>query len=91
MSDQIKIVYEDVEQALTKLKSSTQMIDTSFPSSIGGENVLDTVTKLNEINQALQQLTEAYKALLLKNEEATRQSVQAMKETDEQVANLIAK
>lgn len=89
MSTEIKIKQSEIEQALTQMKSSTEALASSFPSSIGSGNRLDVVNRLNEINRALEQLTENYKALLLHNEQMTRQSVQQMVEKDQQLSSNI--
>ncbi|MDQ0215833.1 translation initiation factor 2B subunit (eIF-2B alpha/beta/delta family) [Oikeobacillus pervagus] len=86
MSQEIKLEYGEVEQALSTLKSSTGSLETTVPSSIGNQNVLDVVKKLNKLNHSLQEALTSYKALLIHNEEATRKSVDAMRETDEKLA-----
>jgi hypothetical protein len=90
MSNEIKIVYEEVESSITNMENSTQSLEPAFPSSLGGENVLDVVTKLNELMQELQQTFLTYKELLLKNESDTRQSIQTMRRTDEEIATGIS-
>jgi translation initiation factor 2B subunit (eIF-2B alpha/beta/delta family) len=90
MSKEIKIVYEEVESSITNMENSTHSLEPAFPSSLGGENVLDVVTKLNELMQELQQTFIAYKELLLKNESDTRQSIQTMRRTDEEIATGIS-
>ncbi|MCM3618164.1 YwqI/YxiC family protein [Sutcliffiella horikoshii] len=87
MSTEIKVKQSEIEQALTQMKSSSEALNSSFPSSIGNGNRLDVVNKLNEINRTLEQLTENYKALLLHNEEMTRQSVGQMVEKDQQLSS----
>ncbi|MFJ5624912.1 YwqI/YxiC family protein [Peribacillus loiseleuriae] len=74
---------------LSRLQSSSSAFQTSFPSSIGGHNVLDVVKQLNNLNTLLQQVGESYKTLLLQNEETTRSSVQFMSDTDHQLSNRI--
>lgn len=89
MSNEIKIEYGEVETALSQLKAAIQSLESSFPASIGGSNQLTVVTKLNELNQSFQQMLEAYKTLLLNNEEATRTSVEEMREADLQLSSAI--
>ncbi|KMJ60390.1 hypothetical protein AB685_06165 [Bacillus sp. LL01] len=89
MSTEIKIKQSDIEQVLTQIKSSSEALTSSFPTTIGSGNRLDVVNRLNEINRTLEQLTENYKALLLHNEEMTRQSVQQMVEKDRQISSNI--
>ncbi|WMT18243.1 YwqI/YxiC family protein [Parageobacillus toebii] len=91
MSNEIKIVYEKVESSIANMERSTQSLEPVFPSSLGGENVLDVVTKLNELMQELQQTFIAYKELLIKNEIDTRQSIQTMRYADEEVATGISR
>lgn len=87
MSNEIKIKQDEIEQALSKLESSTNALHTSFSSSIGGNNVLTAVLKWNDLNQALEQVVESYKGLLRQNGEATRQSVQFMADSDKQLSS----
>lgn len=87
MSTEIKIKKSEIEQALAQMKSSSDALTSSFPTSIGSGNRLDVVNKLNEINRTLEQLTENYKALILHNEEMTRQSVEQMVEKDQQLSS----
>jgi uncharacterized protein YukE len=89
MSNEIKMVFAEVEQELTELKSSAQAVETTFPAAVGGDNVLDVVLKLNDITKSLQTTITSYKTLLLNNEDSTRQSIQAMKQADQEVATTI--
>lgn len=87
MSTEIKIRYGEVEQALSRLKDSTQALDTSMPSNIGGKNVLEVINRLNELNGKMKVLLTAYKTLLQQNENSTQHSVQMMREADEKLAH----
>lgn len=89
MSGEIKIRYSDVEQELSKVESAVQQVDATYPSGIGEGNVLDVVTRLNELSNDLQQVIEQYQALVLKNVESTRQSLDIMQETDHQIGSSI--
>ncbi|PLR92046.1 hypothetical protein CVD19_20785 [Bacillus sp. T33-2] len=91
MATEIKIRYTDVEQALAELKAAVSSLETTFPSSIGGQNQLDVVDRLNDLNGKLQSAMEAYQALLLKNDEAVRKSVEMMRDTDRRIASTIAR
>ncbi|OHX45090.1 YwqI/YxiC family protein [Cytobacillus oceanisediminis] len=82
MDTEIKLRISDIEQALSKLQTSANGLQPSLPSTIGENNVLDFINKLNALNRQLQQVTEAYKSVLLQNEETTRQSVQFLDESD---------
>ena len=86
MSNEIKIIYAEVEKELSTLKSATEAINASFTESIGGENALNAVTLINELNVSLQSLVEVYQALMLANEQVARDTVQTIKQTDELLA-----
>ncbi|MGM9926615.1 MAG: YwqI/YxiC family protein [Bacillus sp. (in: firmicutes)] len=83
MSDEIKIRYSDVMQALSQLDTSLSAFQTTLPSAVGGNNVLNVVQTLNQLNETFQQINESYKSLLLSNKEATLHSIQSMQEADE--------
>ena len=89
MSNEIKIDYGEVENALSQLKAATQSLETSLPTSVGGSNQLDVVTKMEDLNQSFHQMVEAYKALLMNNEQATRTSVEEMRKTDQLLSSSI--
>ena len=82
MDTEIKLRISEIEQALSKLQSSAKGLQPTLPSTIGENNVLDFINKLNSLNRQLQQVTEAYKSVLLQNEKTTRQSVQFLDESD---------
>ena len=89
MSNEIKIQYADVEQVLSKVNASSNAFQTTLPTSIGEQNILDIVKMINRINQSLQQVNESYKSLLLSNKEATDYAIQLMRKTDEQLSSTI--
>ncbi|MBN8204137.1 MULTISPECIES: YwqI/YxiC family protein [Bacillaceae] len=82
MDTEIKLRISEIEQALSKLQASANGLQPFLPSTIGENNVLDFINKLNVLNRQLQQVTETYKSVLLQNEETTRQSVQFLDESD---------
>ena len=82
MDTEIKLRINEIERALSKLQSSANGLQPSLPSTIGENNVLDFINKLNALNRQLQQVTEAYKSVLLQNEETTRHSAQFLDESD---------
>ncbi|WP_397540284.1 YwqI/YxiC family protein [Rummeliibacillus pycnus] len=84
---EIKIKQSEIEQALSKMKSSTNALHTSLPSTVGEDNVLTLVEKWKDLHQALEQVVKAYKVLLIQNEEASRQAVQSMMELDHQLGD----
>ncbi|WP_152640097.1 YwqI/YxiC family protein [Virgibacillus necropolis] len=89
MSVEIKLIHADVEKALAGLKASIQTLETSFSKSMQGENRLDTVTKLNEINQSFERVLNSYQTLLVNNQEATSNAAESFKQTEEKVASRI--
>lgn len=91
MTTEIKIQYEQVLQSLENLYKSIQLIDPTFHITVGGDNQLEVVTKLNELNLKLQNANTLYKEILILNEDLTRHSVDFMKETDIQLSATIAK
>ncbi|MFC7372594.1 YwqI/YxiC family protein [Fictibacillus iocasae] len=84
---EIRIKYSDAEAALSKLQAAAQTIEPSMPADISGQNVLDTVKKLNAISHSLQQTLTAYQRLLTKNSQAAKDSIQMMREMDEEIAH----
>ncbi|MGE6259915.1 YwqI/YxiC family protein [Heyndrickxia sporothermodurans] len=86
MSTEIKIQYKEVEQALANLRAKTKSLTTTFPTNIGGENQLDVLQRLNELGSDLQKLLNIYQSFLVKNEKATKEAVESMKELDERVS-----
>ncbi len=90
MGTEIKIQYEEAEAALSKLRQSVDSWDTSFPKEIGGENNLEVINKLNELNAQCQKMLETYQELLMDNQETSKQSVEDMEETDQTLHSMIS-
>lgn len=88
---QIKINYPAVEQALTNLRNKADAIDFPRNSGTPGQNYLQAIHTLNIINEQFRDLILRYQRILQQNEQATRNSVQQMKETDQQIAINMAK
>ncbi|MFB6468998.1 YwqI/YxiC family protein [Cytobacillus sp. Hz8] len=86
MSKEVKIQSKEIEAALSYLKEKTNTLQTTFPHDIGGSNSLDTVTRLNELGMSLELLLLRYQAFLLRNEDATREAVKQLEETDETIS-----
>ncbi|MGC4376826.1 YwqI/YxiC family protein [Fictibacillus sp. Mic-4] len=82
---EIKVVYGEVEQALSRLKSAVPSMQPSFAPVKEGSNVLDTMTKLKNVNESLRKIIQAYQTLLLENKKATEKAVQSMRELDEKL------
>lgn len=90
MGTEIKIQYEEAEAALSKLRQSVDSWDTSFPKEIGGENNLEVINKLNELNAQCKKMLETYQELLMDNQETSKQSVEDMEETDQTLHSMIS-
>ncbi|UOQ94564.1 YwqI/YxiC family protein [Halobacillus shinanisalinarum] len=86
MSHEIKIRSSEVEQALSNLQTTVQVLQALLIKDMAAENQLETADQINELNADLVQLIENYKALLLKNEKETKKSVEAMFKADELLA-----
>lgn len=89
MNSEIKLLRNDVDTALANLQSSTNTLKAILPLSIGKNNVLDVVDKLEQLNKELTLITESYKSLLLQNEESTRLSVTFMSGVDTELSSLL--
>ncbi|MBD7963928.1 YwqI/YxiC family protein [Fictibacillus norfolkensis] len=80
---EIRIKYSDVQESLSKIQSAVQSLKPNTPKSLGEGNVLESIDKLNSLNQILQQTLMTYQQLIIKNLEGTQKSVKMMQETDE--------
>ena len=89
MSTEIKLVDAPIEAALAELKSSIQLMDTTFSKEIEGENVQDMVNKLNEMKASFEEIVTMYQALLVSNVDGTKDSIEAFKEMESSLANSI--
>ncbi|MGD7006912.1 YwqI/YxiC family protein [Metabacillus sp. 84] len=90
LTTEIKIQYEDVEKAIATMNTAIQSFNTAFPAYVGGQNEMDSMVKINELNDACHKLMEAYKELLMINAAAAQESANQMKEADETVSQSIA-
>ena len=57
MSQEIKVKTGEVKQALSKLKHSASAIKPAVPTDIKGQNKLDVVDKIEDMNKDLKKLT----------------------------------
>lgn len=88
LSKPINVQYEMVESSLSSLESATQSLE--VPKSVSPElNQLTCCNKLSQIITKLQQATTSYHSLLTNNELAARQSLQSLRQTDEQLSRLM--
>ncbi|WP_026678528.1 DUF5344 family protein [Fictibacillus gelatini] len=87
MSNEIKVVYGDVGEALADLKTATEAFAHSpIPSLTEG---LDCAKKLNELFRKLSELEKTYQRLLANNEKASRQAMESFKKVDQSVASFM--
>lgn len=87
MSTEIKIVHHPIDQAMTTLKGSVQSLQASFPSEIKGDNQLEFLKQVNDLNEAYSALLNNYQTLIRQHIEVTEESIEAIKETDQSLAN----
>lgn len=85
---EIKMVYDDIHPVIDDLSGKANALDPSAPEPISG-NTLDVADKLNELMTHLEQMLIRYKTVLQANIETTKNSVEFLEETDNQVATAI--
>ena len=88
MSQEVKIVYADVENQLGDMYKVTEALDIKAEPPITG-NTMEVVTRLTELSIQLEGLLGSYQALLIKNMKATENSVVFMRESDRQLSSAI--
>ncbi|MCY7951725.1 YwqI/YxiC family protein [Bacillus inaquosorum] len=86
MAQEIKMVYGTVKQGLSQLKNSAEL-KSSLPGHISGRNHLNVVKSIEQLNEDIKELTEAYTSVLAKHIAQTESAVNAMKETDENISS----
>ncbi|WP_106498331.1 YwqI/YxiC family protein [Lentibacillus sp. Marseille-P4043] len=89
MSTEIKIVQNPIKQAVTNLQSATQDFESSFTDKIEGENHLDLLEQLNQLNRTYSSLIKFYQSLLLEHINATENSVETLIETDQSIGEYL--
>ncbi|MFJ8234986.1 YwqI/YxiC family protein [Ureibacillus sp. NPDC094379] len=89
MSNEVKVVYADVEESLSVMENATSSLKPTAEPAIEG-NTLDVVTKLNELAQELEQILTSYQAVLQSNIQTTRNSVHYMREQDQRISTNIS-
>lgn len=87
MSTEIKIVHHPIDQAMTTLKGSVQSFQASLPSEIKGDNQLEFLKQVNDLNEAYSALLNDYQTLIRQHIEVTEESIEAIKRTDQSLAN----
>ena len=85
---EINITEAPIRQSVNALSTSAQALSSSIPT-IEGENQLECITKINEINQTYISILEQYKALLLQNINVTEDTLEELIEKDRGIADAI--
>ena len=88
MSNEVKVVYADVEEQLGVMENAAPTLKPKAEPPIEG-NMLDVVTKLNELSLQLEQVLTSYQAVLQNNIQTTENSVQYLKEQDRRISTTI--
>lgn len=88
MSNEVKVVYADVEEQLGVMENAASTLKPKAEPPIEG-NMLDVVTKLNELSLQLEQVLTSYQAVLQNNIQTTENSVQYLKEQDQRISTTI--
>lgn len=88
MSNEVKVVYADVEEQLGVMENAASALKPTAEPPIEG-NTLDVVTKLNELSLQLEQILTNYQAVLQNNIQTTENSVQYLKEQDHRISTTI--
>jgi len=88
MTNEIKMIYAQVEDQLGVMETKANTLNPKAEPEVTG-NVLDVATKLNSVAKELEYLLTAYQTLLLNNVQASKKSVQYMKEQDEKISTAI--
>ncbi|MCM3793779.1 DUF5344 family protein [Priestia megaterium] len=87
MADEIKVIDGEINRTLSDLNAAAQQFQPLFPFHVGSGQELAVLDELNQLNQQLQTLIVDYKQTLLDDLNATKKSVQSIKEADEKAAN----
>ena len=85
MSNEVKIVYEDVENQLRDMKTAANSLKPTAEAPITG-NTLDVVTKLTELSTLLESLLIKYQTVLTTNITTTTNSIAFIQETDDNIS-----
>ncbi|MDY0406757.1 DUF5344 family protein [Virgibacillus sp. 179-BFC.A HS] len=78
-----------IDQALGDLKSTTNVFTSSFIKDIKGENELDMMEKILEINETFDKLQKSYQELMLQNAETATEAVKAIQERERDIGSSI--
>ncbi|WP_148357616.1 DUF5344 family protein [Peribacillus simplex] len=89
MSEEMKVRYGDVEDAISKIESASEAFETSLMKEMASGNELDVVNKLNELNGMLEEIGMAYKNVLKENNQSVIKILQEIKEVDHNISSSI--
>ncbi|WP_330938220.1 YwqI/YxiC family protein [Bacillus licheniformis] len=89
MDQEIKVNTGEVKQALSKLKHSSHSMKATIPTDIKGQNHLDATKKIEELNQTINKIASSYASAFSKQVVQTESAVEAMMDTDKQLASLM--
>jgi hypothetical protein len=89
MSQEIKIRYRDVEDAVSKIENAADAFETTLVKDLASGNELDVVTKLNEINNLLEDIGRTYNSVLKDNNQSVLKTLQDLKEVDQNISSSI--
>ncbi|WP_307894440.1 YwqI/YxiC family protein [Bacillus swezeyi] len=87
MGQEIKVKTGEVKEAVSKLKHSSDSMKASVPTDVKGQNHLDTAKKIEELNQSINKIAASYASAFSKQIAQTESAVEAIKDTDKQLAS----
>lgn len=83
---EIKVNNPLAKSATTTLSTSTKGLSSFVNMEDGEDSKLTLIEKINEINHTYETILDQYKTMLLKNVDMTEESIEALTETDEELA-----
>ncbi|WP_044338392.1 DUF5344 family protein [Rossellomorea aquimaris] len=86
MSQDIKLRYGDIHEALADIQAASESFDTSLIKDIASSNQLDVVTRLNELSQLFEEVANVYKTVLTENNQSARKAIEDFKEVDHTIS-----
>ncbi|EWH20980.1 YwqI/YxiC family protein [Bacillus haynesii] len=87
MGQEIKVNTGEAKQAISNLKHSRHSMKASVPIDIKGQNHLHTTKKIEELNQTINKNASSYASAFSKQVAQTESAVEAMMDTDKQLAS----
>lgn len=89
MSEEVKINYTPIEKAMANLKMSAQAMDYDIVGDRQSDNILDIISKINEINHLLEEVFSIYQSLLLEHGQSTVEAINQFVESEQAIASSI--